>query len=89
MPLDSVNCCPKSFISCKALNLSELVMVSTGLIPWFPSCMEVVASHLTLGSKSHSRCIAPSHSVDPKLPQVIDLERKGVLRSDGLRSATF
>ena len=32
-------------------------MVSAGLIPWFPSCKEVVASHLTLGSKSHSRCI--------------------------------
>ena len=85
MPLGSVN----RIISYKAFNFSELVMVSAELIPWFPSCTEVVASHLTLGSKSHSRCIAPSHSGDPKLPQVIDRERKGVLRSGGLRSATF
>ena len=61
MPLDSVNYCLNSVISCKALNLSELVMVSAGLIPWFPSCMDVVASHLTL--------LAPSHTA-PALLQV-------------------
>ena len=64
---------PSHFISGAAFNLSELSKVSIT----FPSCTDVVAS---LGS-SHSVGVTALLQVTLLvLPQVIDRERKGVLR---------